>query len=223
MANAADQCDDLQRRHRAMIEQLTAFAGPSAVRGGRQRDPAQDASEFLSHLRALGVRLREEHERQVRDTVRMRAEARNVRSGSAVGRRARTWAVVDTTQVAMRTTLDTDLIRALARLLPSSAGAACAGINSGPEGAYVRDPVTGQWVSEASATGISQATADLMHGGPQVAYARDPVTGHWATPGAARVVCAQAPTVAMGMGAERGPEGNFTRDPHTGRWVSSRF
>merc|ERR1712137_1275916 len=113
---------------------------------------------------------------------RMKARIKKSRSLLDQRRRARTWALVDTSQLVLHHTLDVDLIRSM---LSQFSGSASVGddVHGGPEAGYKRDPVTGRWTTG----GVPKLEAPLPPAimgigherGPEGVFTRDPVTGRW--------------------------------------------
>lgn len=169
---AADIFDESLLRLTAAATSLNRLFGES-VRRANHAHQEHAAATVCSHLRQLGKNLETERRRQ--EAERKRA-MEVTRLGGGGGHRARTWPPVDTTMVTRHATSDTDLLRTLGFLLPSRARA-----HEGPEGVYLRDQETGEWVmqhgSRQARSGPSGA--DLMHGGADGAFVRDPVTGRW--------------------------------------------
>merc|ERR1712046_136108 len=101
-----------------------------------------------------------------------------------------------------------DLIRDINALLRGGTmfGGKSSLVSNGPEGAYRRDPETGQWVS----SGISKEEVgrrrfyEMKHGGPEGAFSKNPETGCWESPMALDVMH-QAKTTA----AHDGPQGVY--------------
>merc|ERR1712137_487583 len=206
-------CDEAQQRITRSAKRLAELFGVVLTNPERNLD---EATQILKDLKAFGYALHEERSR----IMRMKARIKKSRSLLDQRRRARTWALVDTSQLVLHHTLDVDLIRSMLSQFSGSASVGDA-VHGGPEGIYHQDPVTGQWVTKTSSGGQTTVLENLMHGGPEAGYKRDPVTGRWTTGGVPKLE-APLPPAIMGIGHERGPEGVFTRDPVTGRWTSAK-
>jgi len=175
---AADVFDESLLRLRAAAASLNKLFGESVRRVNSAHQQLLEegvATTVCSHLRQLGKNLATERQRQ--ELERKRA-AEIPRFGGAGGRRARAWPPVDTAMVTLHATSDTDLLRTLGFLLPSRGAA---GAHEGPEGVYLRDPETGEWVMQRAGRPprSGPSGADLMHGGADGVFVRDPVSGRW--------------------------------------------